>query len=137
MTREMTSEISEHDQLILMMARHFKQQGFTEIKADMPGWTKPDYIYWTSNKNNRYYPDLTCYDSDGTSIILEAETCNTLSDQHTHKQFEIFRAHANKEKGRFEVVVPISCSGKDARQLISQQADSWGIELDNIWTPTD
>jgi hypothetical protein len=136
MTRTTSFEISEHDQLILMMARYFNQLGYTDIKADIPGWTKPDYIYWTNNPNNWYYPDLTCLDKSGISIILEAETCNTLNDEHTKEQFEIFRARANKINGRFEVVVPRICNESNGRDLIQKIANSWGIRLDNIWTPS-
>jgi hypothetical protein len=137
MSRIINTEISEHDELVLMMARYFKQLGYTEIKADIPGWTKPDSVYWKSDPSNVYYPDLTCRDTNGVYIILEAETCSTLNDQHTHEQFSIFRAHATNVNGRFEVVVPRLCSGNDARELIRNYARNWSIVLDNIWTPSN
>lgn len=137
MVRITTPEISEHDNLILMMAKYFQQLGYIDIKADIPGWTRPDFIYWKNNPNNRYFPDLTCRDTYGTFVVLEAETCSTLNDQHTRDQFTIFRAHANNLQGRFEVVVPRSCSGSDGRQLITQYAANWNISLDNVWTPSN
>jgi len=136
MVRINANEISEHDQLVTMMAKYFKQLGYTNIKADIPGWPKPDYIYWTNQPNNRFYPDLTCNDNDRREIILEAETCQTLNDQHTKEQFEIFRAHANKVGGRFEVVVPRMCAGRDTTQLIREIASRWRINLDNVWIPS-
>jgi hypothetical protein len=135
MTRTAISEISEHDQLILMMARYFQQLGYTDIKADIPGWIKPDFVYWTNDPNNKFYPDLTCFDTAGVFIILEAETCSTISDQHTHDQFNIFRAHATNKNGRFEVVIPRTCVGGDSRELLNKAINSWSIKLDNIWTP--
>lgn len=137
MTRTIANEISEHDQLVLMMAQYYKKQGYTDIKADIPGWTSPESIFWIDNPQKKYYPDLTCYDSSGIYIILEAETCSTLSDQHTREQFKIFRAHATKVNGRFEVVVPRNCNGHSAREMISNIANNWGIALDSIWTPSD
>ena len=131
------SENTDHTQLILMMVQYFKSLGYTNIKADITGWSKPEGIYWMSNPNNVYYPDLTCNDTDGIPIILEAETCGSLYDSHTHEQFSIFRAHATNNHGRFEVVVPRLCAGRNARDLITQQAKNWGIHLDNVWTPSD
>lgn len=135
MVRTATNEISEHDQLVLMMARYFKQQGYKDIKADIPGWTQPLYIFWSNNQNQRYIPDLTCLDTNGALVILEAETCNTFRDQQTQEQFRIFRAHATNNRGRFEVVVPRTCLGNDGRTMIRNIATGWGITVDNIWTP--
>lgn len=137
MVRTATNEISEHDQLILMMARYFKQLGYTDIRADIPGWTQPQYIFWSNNPNQTYIPDLTCLDTNGVLVILEAETCNSFKDQHTQEQFRIFRAHASNNKGRFEVVVPRTCPGNDGITSIKNIASGWGITIDNIWTPTE
>lgn len=135
MARSSSIEILEHDQLILMMARYFKQLGYTDIKADIPDWTQPSSIYWSNNPNKTYIPDLTCVDTNGVLIILEAETCNTFNDEHTQEQFRIFRAHATNNNGRFEVVIPRLCSGNDARTFIKDCITKWGISIDNIWTP--
>ena len=136
MARSIT-EISEHDQLILMMTRYFKELGYTDIKADLSGWLKPESIYYTNDPNTKYIPDLTCFDTNGIYVILEAETCSTFNDQHTHNQFKIFRDHATNNHGRFEVVVPRVCSGREGRQSINNVANSWGINLDNVWTPSN
>ena len=135
MPRINNNEISEHDQLVLMMARYFSRLGYTDIRADIPDWNKTRPIWWDNNPENKYYPDLTCVDTKGIQIILEAETCSTFNDQHTKEQFAIFRAHANNVKGRFEVVVPQRCQNNDARDLITKQAKLWGITLDTVWTP--
>ena len=136
MNHRLSTEISEHDQLVLMMAKYFQSLGYTEIKADLPGWTRPNPIWWTKAENRKFIPDLTCKDSQGKTIILEAETCSSFNQQHTHDQFQIFRAHASNLKGRFEVVVPKYCAEKEGRQLIQQLAREWGFQLDNIWTPS-
>ena len=136
MNNRTIEEISEHDQLVLMMAQHFNKLGYTNIKADITGWTKPDFIFWLSNKEKKFFPDLTCRDDNGKFIILEAETCSTLNIDHTKEQFEIFRAHASKQNGRFDVVVPKLCSGNDGRQQIIDYSNKWGIEIDKIWTPS-
>jgi len=128
-------ESSQHDKLVLMMAQHFKQLGYSNITADITGWTKPNSIYWTNNPDKKFYPDLMCKDALGVLVILEAETCNNLNDEHTREQFRIFRAFANNENGRFEVVVPKICSGGSGRELITKYSNDWNIKFDNVWTP--
>jgi len=136
MNHRAQNEISEHDSLVLMMANYFKSLGYSNIKADIVGWERPSPIWWSNNENVKYIPDLTCQDKQGRLIILEAETCTSLNTVHTHDQFNIFRAHATGNNGRFEVVVPRICNGGDGRALISQLASRWNINLDNIWTPS-
>ena len=136
MDRRNFDESSEHDKLVLMMAQHFKQLGYSDIKADIPGWTRPDNIYWTNKPDQKYIPDLTCRNLNGILIILEAETGSTLNDDHTKAQFEIFRAHATNSKGRFEVVVPLTCAAGSCRSLIAEQAKIWDVKIDEIWTPS-
>ena len=135
MPRLTPAEVSEHDSLVLMMAQYFKQSGYSDVRADIPGWVRPDGISWSGRPDAVFFPDVTCKDSHGTIIILEAETRSTLEDQHTREQFEIFRAHASSHNGRFEVVVPRICEGAESRQRILDIAKGWNIMLDNVYTP--
>jgi len=130
------AELSEHDALVLMMARFFIKEGYSDIRADIPGWLRPDGICWTDKPEHKYFPDLTCTDNSGKLVILEAETCESLATQHTKAQFRIFSAHASNTNGRFEVVVPKNCNGNPTNQRVLQLARQWGLTLQNIWTPS-
>jgi len=129
-------EIAGHDALVQMMAQHFKSLGYADIKADIAGWVRPDSIYWVNKPSEKFIPDLTCFNANGKFIILEAETCSTFSDAHTHAQFEIFRAHATKLGGEFHVVVPRQCGTASGRDAINAVARTWAIAMDNVWTPS-
>ena len=120
------SESQEHRDLISMMANHFKNEGFRNIRADIPGFPDPEVIHGT--KKN-HLPDLTA-NNNGTDIILEAETSGSISDDHTTSQWTLFADAAQKAGGEFHVVVP-----KRSRSAAEQRAASLGIQLDNIWTP--
>jgi hypothetical protein len=109
-----------------MMDRHFASQGFRNIKTDVPGMPSPDIIFGT--KRN-HVPDLTA-DNNGTRIILEAETSNSIFDDHTASQWSLFSDAAKKARGEFHVVVP-----KGYRSTAEQRLTDLGIKVDTIWTP--
>ena len=120
------SESSEHEDLIDMMVRYFRSQGFRNIKADVPGIPNPDVVYGT--KKN-HVPDITS-DRNGIGIILEAETSSSIYDDHTASQWSLFSDAARKSGGEFHVVVP-----KGLRNNAEQRAADLGVKLDTIWTP--
>jgi len=119
-------ESKEHKDLINMMARHFAGQGYRNIRADIPGMVTPDVILGT--KQN-HVPDLTA-DKNSTRIILEAETANTISADHTASQWSLFSDAAKKAGGEFHVVVPKGC-----RSSAEQRLADLGLRADEIWTP--
>jgi hypothetical protein len=120
------SESQEHRALITMMANHFKNEGFRNIRADIPSFPDPAVIHGT--KKN-HLPDLTA-NNNGTDIILEAETSGSIFDDHTVSQWTLFADAAQRYGGEFHVVVP-----KGSRSAAEQRAASLGIQLDNLWTP--
>ena len=122
-----TNESQEHQDLIRMMVRHFKSEGYAGIKADVPEMTTPDLIYGT---RMNHVPDLTAK-KDGSVVIMEAETSGSISDAHTASQWSLFSDAAKKDAGAFHLVVP-----KGFRNAAEQRASSLGIHVDIIWTPT-
>ena len=120
------SESSEHEDLIKMMVRYFRGQGFRNIKTDVPGMPGTDVIYGT--KKN-HVADLTA-DKNGIGIILEAETSSSIYDDHTASQWSLFSGAARKSGDEFHVVVP-----KGLRGNAERRAADLGIKVDTIWTP--
>jgi hypothetical protein len=51
------AETEKHEKIIRMVLNHFKDQGYTNLKADLENETLPDQI-------GDYVPDLTCYKND-------------------------------------------------------------------------
>lgn len=118
-------ESIEHEYLVHMMAYYFFNQGFQNIKADIPGMPSPDVIHGTKRD---HIPDLTA-DKNGVKIILEAETASSILNDHTVSQWSLFSDAAKKAGGEFHVVVP-----KRSRSTAEQRAIELNI-INTIWTP--
>ena len=129
------SESQEHANLVRMMATHYQNQGFTDIRADLPGYSQPDIIRGTKEDHR---PDLTCRRNDlsGTMIILEAETASTVSEAHTASQWTLFAAAPGQWDGEFHVVVPKVVQGQSGHVAAKERARQLGISLAQTWTPT-
>jgi len=124
------AESEEHKRLVKMMLNHFKSKGYTNLKADLEGETLPDRI-------DGHIPDLTCNKNDakGTFIILEAETCNTIFDEHTEDQWKTFHQKAQEVGGEFHIIVPKTCNGESGPDLARKRLNELGIRADAIWRP--
>lgn len=121
-----STESKQHTDLIRMMVSHFNSEGYQNIKADMAGMKSPDVINGT--KQN-HVPDLTAQ-KNGITIILEAETSDSIHHNHTTSQWSLFADAAKKDGGEFHVVVP-----KGSRSEAKQRAANLSINIDTIWTP--
>lgn len=134
------NEQTEHDSLVKMMARYFATLGYLNIRADIEGHRKPESIYWKNRPNVKYIPDLTCNKNDEgkTYVILEAETCDSLTDTaHTAEQWKLFSARARRLKGEFHVVVPRICGELSGSDRAQELADNLEIKITTIWMPSE
>lgn len=120
------SESKNHSDLIKMMIQYYTSQGFRNLKADVPNMVSPDIIY---GMKKNHIPDITA-EKNGVRIILEAETEDSIFDDHTASQWSLFSAAAHQNKGEFHIVVP-----KGSRSDAEQRAADLGIQVDTIWTP--
>ena len=129
-TREL-AESEEHKSLVRMMLNYFRNQGYTNLRADLENETSPEQI-------GDHIPDLTCNKNDfgRTFMILEAETCSTISDEHTESQWRTFYRKARQVEGEFHLVVPRICGDDSGRDLANQRLRELGITADTVWTPS-
>jgi hypothetical protein len=118
----------EHDDLVSMMARYFKDQGYTNIQADIDGYQAPPII---KGKVKSHRPDLLCNKTSTTQIILEAETDDTIDDEHTRSQWHLFWDWAKNHGNEFHLVVP-----EGYRDAANRRLNEIGISADTIWTPS-
>lgn len=131
-----TAESKEHEKLVRMMASHFTNEGHSDVRADLPGYTQPDTI--TKGKLE-HRPDVTCVkrvNGKERLVILEAETCTSIADSHTASQWELFRLAADYWRGEFHVVVPRVCGYSDGAAKAQQRLQELGIAADEIWIPS-
>jgi len=107
-----------HDTLVSSLATEYEKRGYS-VKADHIGYPhgRPPEVYGC-------IPDVAAYKDGRLCIIAEAETCDTIGDIDTQRQWSAF----SQSTYSFEVIVPKSCL-QDAKQ----QASVWGITVGNWW----
>jgi hypothetical protein len=107
---------SVHDKLVESLAAKYKSDGYY-VQADHIGHTNG-----SPKEFGGYIPDI--YATKGIEkIIAEAETSDTISDDHTRQQLSTFARYAS-----LHVIVP-QASLSEAQN----QAKQWGIKVDKWW----
>ncbi len=87
-----------HDQLVRNSVAEMKRLKMTDISADhYPGYTQPCNI-------GNFIPDAIGY-FNGAIVLVEAESTEGLTDQHTEQQFSTFFRFARMNNGFFVVAV--------------------------------
>lgn len=105
-----------HDTLISKALNFLLANKYTNIRADLSGWAKPETISW-SNGAGSHIPDLTA-ENASIGLVFEMETQETIFDDHTASQWALFSAFALQHGKEFWVVVPKGCR-KNAEYQIS------------------
>lgn len=107
-----------HDTLIREMVNTYETKGYYNIKADHIGHPngRPDEV-------NGFIPDVSAM-MNGTTVICEAETTDSLNVAHTVDQWKAF----SKSAQEFQIVVPRSAL--DNAQKIAAQND---ISVNQWW----
>lgn len=111
---------SEHDQLVEKLRARLVSNLFSDIKVDLPGHVKPERIVWTATKRG-HEPDATAYYLT-KQHVYEVETADSIGDEHTHEQCELFAAYVRDRFAEFTVVVPNGCGFAARSQLLR-----WGL----------
>ena len=126
----------EHDSMVRSVANYLKENGHSNIKADLEGYEKPELIYWSSTKKGHYpdvtsnYPDVTSTKSKG--YIFEVETDDTITELHTGDQWKLFSENAKINLKAFIVVVPKESETKAWDRVTEMRGI--GITVNNVWT---
>ncbi|UCD40504.1 MAG: hypothetical protein JSV87_02965 [Candidatus Bathyarchaeota archaeon] len=123
-----SSEAEIHNEMIRLMISHFMKQGYRNLRADLANETPPEHI-------GDFTPDLTCNKNDdkGTCIILEAETCSTILQKHTERQWRTFFNEAKERKCEFHLVVPKLCESDSGGNIANQRLTELHIKADAVW----
>lgn len=120
---------SQHDQMVREVYNHIISKGFIDVRADLKGLTQPELLYWESTGKG-HIPDLSGIDGkNGNQLnIFEIETADSIFDQHTEGQWNLFAANARHYGKRFRVVVP-----KGSETWAKSRITQLGIQAD-VWT---
>lgn len=109
---------SEHDAMVSFVVAYMKGNSFTDIKADIPGYTQPACIYWTAEgEKSGHRPDATGVNQNGVSLLFEVETADTIAIEHTASQWKLFSAFAKQHNKTFYAVVPRGSSAAAQKEI--------------------
>jgi hypothetical protein len=117
-----------HREMMKTVLKEFTKQGFTNMRANVENMTAPEKI-------GDYAPDLTCRREDMQQgfVILEVETCNTMTQEQSEEKWRAFCEKAKKMIGEFHLAVPKFCNGNSGRTLASQRLERVRIKVDRLW----
>jgi len=117
-----------HREMMRTVLNEFTKQGFTNIRASVENMTAPEKI-------GDYTPDLTCNRKDKQKefVILEVETCNTVTQEQSEEKWRVFREKSKEMKGEFHLAVPKFCNGNSGRVLANQRLECARIRADYVW----
>jgi hypothetical protein len=92
----------EHDRLVLASLRKMREHQMTNTRAaGVAGFQQPEQI-------NGFIPDATGYYQQ-TFCVVEAETAQGLSDEHTEQQLKAFYRYVNINGGCLILSVSAPC----------------------------
>ncbi len=116
----------QHNQLINWAVNYLTAKNFVNIKADISGFVQPNKITWTQTGKG-HIPDIT---AQGTmEHVFEAETPESIFDQHTEDQWTLFDAYSRQHGAEFWVIVPTG-SESSAQTRLNQlgiKAKVWAM----------
>ncbi|MCP3677830.1 MAG: agmatine deiminase family protein [Deltaproteobacteria bacterium] len=106
----------EHTHLLEMLGEWLYGQDVTDIRADTDGFNRPDKITLPGDSEGDT-PDATAVGEKFR--VYEVETPDSISDEHTERQWRLFATYATENNGIFYIVVhPMAV--KDARKRVKE-----------------
>lgn len=115
-----------HDSLVLSACRALAGDGFTNLRADVQGYTQPVRVIWRATSEG-HIPDISAA-KGGVPYLFEIETPDTINTEHTASQLKLFDAHMANNNGQAWVVVPVIAE-KEAKSLIG----TLGLKKTGVW----
>jgi len=114
---------ADHDRIVARLAEFFRREGFSDIRADVEGYPKPDKIYWPDSIKG-HVPDVLA-----DWALVEVETEDSIEHKHTEDQWTLFSAYALEHNLSFYVVVPAGreATAKARVQELRVKAEVWPI----------
>lgn len=116
-----------HDSIVSTTVDHLIQNNFTDIQADIQGYTQPSIITWT-NTGQGHIPDITA-NHNGVYYVFEIETADSINTDHSSSQWKLFSAFATQHNSAFCLVVPraFETKTKEIIRLLGINVTIWTI----------
>lgn len=123
---------SLHDRMVHEMANILVRDiNYRDVRADDIGWSIAGRSAAPGEIAGRV-PDVSAVSMLGRPLIVEVETCESISLVETREQWAAFSAYAVRQGGAFRVLVPISCV-----TAAQNAARAWGILVHEFWQHGD
>jgi hypothetical protein len=118
----------KHDQLVEYVARHLKQRFYDDIRAHTDGFRPPARVEGVP-EDQIFAPDVTMLAKGSRLNVLEIETPETLENGNTAKKWQTLSRHAERNGGKFWVVVPqgVSATAMSKLRSLDVQAKVWEV----------
>jgi hypothetical protein len=115
-----------HDRMVKHVAKYLMARNFKEVKADIPGFYKPEEITW-KDTGKGHIPDVTAHGNK--RCLFEVETSDSIFGQHTEDQWRLFAAYAKEQNAKFWVVVSHGLAPAANKRLeqLGIQAEVWQV----------
>ena len=109
-----------HTTLIRALAAKYEEEGYV-VQADDIGHPNgaPPLV-------SGHQPDVAGYRNRQLIRIGEAETCDSLDDDHTRRQWQAF----SRSPSMFDIIVPESCY-----VAAKAKAAAWGVRANFLYLP--
>lgn len=117
-----------HDSMISTTVDYLFQNKYTDIRADIQGYTQPSIITWTDTGQG-HIPDITA-NYKGVYYVIEIETAGSINNDHSLSQWKLFSAFATQHNSAFCIVVPkaVEIKTKETIRLLGLYANVWTIQ---------
>jgi hypothetical protein len=119
----------QRDSAIRLMAETLPLSGYQGVRADLPGWDKPDTIHGAQRDHR---PSLFCANPKPT--FLDVLAAGPITLEEVASRWQLFASAAELTGGEFHVVIPRWIAGRDGRQVAKQIAELVGVRIGFIWT---
>lgn len=118
---------ARHDKIIFDLTSYLTIRNFTQIRADLEGYSQPEQIM-SDESGDGYTPDLSAL-LDDVLHIFEVETESTINSEQAKHRWKLFSAYAVVNELQFVLVVPAEAEN-EAISLVSD------LTLGNtlVWT---
>jgi hypothetical protein len=103
------SPASVYDQIVHSITDHLRQQGFSSVRANSEGFSRPGKIKW-EEEDEGVVPDVTA-EHNGAVYVFEIETRDHLEPENVEDRWRLLSVHAKRHHGRFYLVTPETKAG--------------------------
>lgn len=106
---EQGREMPVFEQIVHSVADHLKQEGFSSVRANVEGFSRPGRIKWEESDEG-VVPDMTG-EHNGCTYVFAIETRDRIEPHEVEDRWRLLSVHAKRHNGKFYLVIPEAKAG--------------------------